>query len=310
MLLRDSVYDGIYGLCIGDAIGVPAEFKSREELKKSPVTDMCGYGTHYQKPGTWSDDTSLTLCLLDSLSKGIDYVDIMEKFRSWAELGEYTPYGKVFDIGMATDEAIDNYIREVPVLQCGGRGEYNNGNGSLMRILPLAFYLKAKGISYGQAMEITADISSLTHAHMRSKLACCIYVTIALSLLEGKGVLDGIREAQDYCMVKDSHEASFFKRIFSPDFPKLKEKEINSSGYVVDTLEAALWCVLTTKDYHDCVLKAVNLGDDTDTTAAVSGGLAGIIYTRANINPLWIEKIAHRNLIDAICGRFIQANCP
>ena len=313
-MLQESVFDGMYGLCIGDAVGVPAEFISRSELAEHPIIDMTGYGTHYQRPGTWSDDSSLALCTLDSLAGGIDYLDMMDRFRSWVELGMYTPYGKVFDIGLATDQAIDQYIRDVPVLQCGGTDEYNNGNGSLMRILPLAFYFKAKQISYGQAMEITADVSSLTHAHLRSKMACQIYITIALHLLEGQslehGIKEGLAEAKDFCTQRSLVEASHFQRIFRDDFASTPVDEINSTGYVVDTLEAAIWCLLNTKSYKECILKAVNLGDDTDTTASVAGGLAGIVYTRARMPENWIQDLARKDMIDEICARFVKQNFP
>lgn len=308
----ESVYDGMYGLCIGDAVGVPAEFKTREEMDERPIDDMTGWGTHYQRPGTWSDDSSLSLCLLDSLAGGIDYLDIMEKFRSWDELGEYTPYGKVFDIGMSTDAALDRYIREIPVLQCGGKGEYDNGNGSLMRILPIAFYIRAKDVSYGQAMEITADISSLTHAHMRSRMACCLYVTIALHLLDGMPLRDaiasGLRRGGEFCREKDSREFRHYDRLMDPDFGKTKRKEINSSGYVVDTLEAAVWCLLNTTSFRDSILMAVNLGDDTDTTASVTGGLAGIAYTREKMDKSWIADLARKDFIDGLCEKFIRAH--
>lgn len=313
-MLQDSVYDGMYGLCIGDAVGVPAEFMSREELAEHPIIDMTGYGTHYQKPGTWSDDSSLSLATLDSLSGGIDYLDMMDRFRSWAELGMYTPYGKVFDIGMATDQAIDQYIRDVPVLQCGGTDEYNNGNGSLMRILPLAFYFKAKNVTYGQAMEITADVSSLTHGHMRSKMACQIYVTIAMCLLDGMslehGIQEGLAKAKRFCDSKDLYECNHFQRIFQPDFKHTSREAISSSGYVVDTLTAALWCLLNTTNYKDCILTAVNLGDDTDTTASVAGGLAGIVYTRSGMPSSWIDDLARKDMIDEICARFVKQHIP
>lgn len=306
----DTVYDGIYGLAIGDAVGVPAEFKSRKELFQNPVTDMTGYGTHYQKPGTWSDDTSLSLCLLDSLSSGLNYLDVMDKFRSWEELGMYTPYGKLFDIGMTTDEAIDRYIRDIPVLQCGGTDEYNNGNGSLMRILPLAFFIQTKRISYGQAMEITSDISSLTHAHQRSKMACCIYITIALELMDGKSLPhaldDGLGKSRPF--LEGKQEYGRFHRLFSQSFKTTPEKEINSSGYVIDTLEAAIWCLYNTDSYKECILKAVNLGDDTDTTASVAGGLAGLAYRRSGMPEHWIKGLANRQLIDSVCEKFTMAN--
>jgi len=128
----NSVINGIMGLCVGDALGVPVEFKKRDELKRKPVENMLGYGTHNQPAGTWSDDTSMSLCLLDSLSQGLDYQDIMRKFLEWYDEGAYTPYGEVFDIGGTTREALERFVKGTPPLNCGGSSERDNGNGGIL----------------------------------------------------------------------------------------------------------------------------------------------------------------------------------
>ena len=201
--LKNKILGGIFGLAVADAMGVPVEFNSRESLRHNPVTDMRGYGTYNQPPGTWSDDTSMTLCLLDSLAnKGFDarweldenfaepdYADIMQRFLSWLDKGKYTPHGKVFDVGNATRKALQRYKSGIEPLKCGGTSEQDNGNGSLMRILPLAFYLHAD-----RDDEVFFDsihhVSSLTHAHKRCQIACGVYLLIAETLL-GESDLHG-----------------------------------------------------------------------------------------------------------------------
>lgn len=293
---------GIIGLCVADALGVPVEFESRESLQRNPVVDMRGYGTHNQPAGTWSDDTSMTLCLLDSLANGLDYADIMRKFLSWKEKAEYTAHGDVFDIGTTISEALSRFANGIEPLKCGGDSEYDNGNGSLMRILPIAFYFDSGHFCY----EIIHNISALTHAHNRSKIACGIYISVAESLMNApdikNGIYDGVNKAKAYYESKKEYadELKHYRRIFSDEFINLPEDEIKSGGYVVDTLEAALWCLLNTDSYETCVLKAVNLGDDTDTVAAVAGGLAGIYYGLDAIPSKWIEQIARIDYLKEI----------
>jgi ADP-ribosylglycohydrolase len=310
-MMKDKIYGGILGLCVADALGVPVEFESRESLAKNPVAGMRGYGTYNQPPGTWSDDTSLTLCLLDSLTSGLDYTDIMRKFVSWLNKGEYTPHGKVFDIGIATSEALRRFGAGTEPLMCGGASEYDNGNGSLMRILPLIFYLRSMS-RYAAEDEFFGcihDVSSLTHAHRRSRIACGIYLSAAEELLNGKRNPEtGIAKAEKYYSDKAEYagELNHFQRIFGKGFKDLPVRAIKSSGYVVDTLEAALWCLLNTDDYEGCVLKAVNLGGDTDTVGAVAGGLAGTLYGVQSIPEKWLNQIAGLEYIKKLCGDFCQ----
>ena len=312
--MRNHVLSGIMGLTVADALGVPVEFMDRESLQEDPVVNMRAYGTYNQPAGTWSDDTSMTLCLLDSLSKGLDYDDIMNNFIKWFSHGDYSPFGEAFDIGITTRRALMDFERGKRPLECGGKSEGDNGNGSLMRILPILFYLQSVYGNDFQAVEQTFNIihnvSSLTHAHKRSQLACGMYISVASMLSLDLGLKDavdlGINKAMEYYRKQDDFrdELVYFKRLEEKDFANLPLEEIKSGGYVVDTLEAAIWCLLNAKDYKECVLKAVNLGRDTDTVAAVAGGLAGLKYSYETIPEEWRAKIIKRDYIEDLCEKF------
>jgi len=320
--LEDKILGGILGLAVADAIGVPVEFNSRESLRRNPVTDMRGYGTYNQPPGTWSDDTSLTLCLLDSLTnKKIDYADMMQRFLSWMDKGEYTAHGDVFDVGIATRRALQRFRNGTAPLGCGGTSEYDNGNGSLMRILPLVFYLRIFYKMDKKSIGIIHKVSSLTHAHKRSFIACGIFCWITSFIFDAsydnemtlkQAIDEGLAFADNYGYDENKEyakELKHYKRLFRDDFASLPETEIKSSGYVVDTLEAALWCLLNTDNYKDCVLKAVNLGEDTDTVAAVAGGLAGMFYGIDGIPKEWLYQLARLDYIEGLCEKFYQSLC-
>ncbi len=293
----------IFGHAVGDALGVPVEFVSREELEGAPVSDMEGYGTYPYPEGCWSDDTSMTLAALDSLKDGkIDYREIMENFIKWLMEDKYTPTGETFDAGMTCIKAIEKYAEE-KTLQCGCTGERSNGNGSLMRILPFILYCEYNNYQ-GDWLELIHTASALTHAHLRSKIGCGIYAFVLRELLkkpEINSVYIGLEKA--YQQYSGESEIEYYKRIFDKDFKKLKREEIKSSGYIVDTLEASIWCLLNSKSYKDCVLEAVNLGDDTDTVGAVTGGLAGALYGYDEIPYIWINVLKQKELIEDLCKK-------
>lgn len=290
----DKIYSAIMGLVVGDALGVPYEFRKRDTFR---AEGMVGFGTHMQPPGTWSDDSSMTLATMSSIHalERICPADIMTSFAQWLLAGAYTPYGEVFDVGNATHKAIARYLIGTPADECGCTGEHENGNGALMRILPLAFL--------PHSINDIHDVAGLTHAHDISKNACEIYLAVAAGLIAGDKKRTAILEATtEFCICEE------FERLTHLD--KLERDEIRSSGYVVDTLEAALWCLLKTDNYRDCVLTAVNLGDDTDTVAAVAGGLAGILYGvggEKGIPEDWIEQIARHDKIKELCEAFADA---
>ncbi|WIH82042.1 ADP-ribosylglycohydrolase family protein [Brachyspira pilosicoli] len=313
MSLENKLKSAILGLAVGDALGVPYEFISRDIIKKNPCKDMIGYGTHNKKAGTWSDDTSLTLCLLDNLNnKNINYNDIMNSFVLWYDNGKYTADGHIFDIGITTSDAINNYKSGKNPIKCGLSDEYSNGNGSLMRILPIAFYIKkyfnSQLFENSEVINIIYNVSSLTHSHKRSLIACIIYTAIALNLINDMNIEESINKAlkDSFDYYKNEKELNNYKRIFDSDFKKINDVKIESSGYVVHTLEASIWILLNTSNYEDAVLKSVNFGDDTDTTAAVTGGLAGLYYGIDNIPSKWIDILVNKELIINICNKFFD----
>jgi len=301
------IQSALFGVAVGDALGVPVEFKSRETISKNPVTDMIGYGTYNLPPGTWSDDSSMTFCLAEALTQDFDLNTIGQNFVKWCYENYWTPYGDVFDIGIATSDAIFRLARGAKPELAGGFNEFDNGNGSLMRILPLLFYIHDKPIH--ERFELTKQVSSITHGHIRSVIACFYYLEFALQILEGKEKFEIYNNLQNEVSVHlnslqiDPEEIAVFDRLLHADIRQLKEDDIESSGYVLHTLEASIWCLLTTDSYPNAVLKAVNLGRDTDTTAAITGGLAGLYYGINNIPEKWLQQLARYEEIDDLAGR-------
>lgn len=300
----------LLGLATGDALGVPVEFESRNSLKAEPVTSMRSYGSWYQPAGTWSDDTSLTIAAMESIARcgKINYQDIMENFLRWYEHDDFTATGERFDIGNTTRSAIVRFSRRLlPPTKCGSTEENSNGNGSLMRILPATIYLYAThGKIGGDELKIIHEFSSLTHGHIISCMACGIYSLIAAQILNGKTIAEafsiGMNEAETFYGADENFNK--FSKLFDENFAALPEDKISAAGYVVCTLEAALWCLLNTGDYKSLALKAVNLGKDTDTTAAVAGGLAGIIYGVESIPAEWLDALKRRDYLEKICADF------
>ncbi len=293
-----KVKDGIIGLIVGDALGVPVEFSGKYERSIDPVMDMREYGTHQQPKGTWSDDSSMTIATMASIvnTNKIDYDDIMDEFINWCRHDKYTNSSDGrFDIGNTTRRALSKYYNGESALKSGGIRDRDNGNGSLMRILPLAYI---KHIDFN-TIEL---VSSLTHAHKISRIACVLYVEIAKSMLENdfeiqKHVELACDKIKNY--YKDVPELNNFKKILSNDLD-----DVRGRTYVVGSLECVIHCLLTTNNYKDAVLKAVNFGDDTDTTAAICGGLAGIYYGYDSIPIEWINTINKIDEVESLCEKY------
>lgn len=252
----------VYGAAVGDALGVPYEFKPRDTFVCS---DMTGHGTYDMPAGTWSDDTSMTIATCESIlwNEGIDAADILNNFREWMYKGAFTPTGYAFDKGNTTREAVQS-----------GHGltdEWSKGNGSLMRISPLA--------ATDCTDEQIREVSAITHA---TDLCCELCVSFVN-------------------MLRDVHNAPERSKMIVGEYLPISSRtrtEIASSGYVQDTYEAAIWCFLTTGSYQECVLKAVNLGSDTDTTACVAGALAVSCYGIDSIPERWVQLLRMPHVIE------------
>lgn len=304
---KKDVYGGVIGHAVGDALGVPVEFVNRITLDRNPVDRMTGYGTHHMPPGTWSDDTSMSIALMQSIidCSGIDYDDIMRKFLEWSQYSRFTATGETFDIGGTCAISISNYIGGTDPLDCGETGERSNGNGSLMRILPIAYACYGRSLKDEKKYQLVSDVSSLTHAHEISILGCYIYVNFVCHLLAGDKPIEAYNKTckDDYSRFSEEVRAAYL-RILAGEMTKLDKDDISSKGYAISTLEAALWCLLTTKSYKDAVLKAVNLGGDTDTIGAVTGSMAGIFYGYNAIPKEWLNELKKHEYLLRLCNGF------
>ena len=307
--------NGIMGVVVGDALGCPVQFESREEVTRHPVTGMRGYGTFNLPEGSWTDDSSLTIALLESIRRvgEIDLDDIMGNFMKWLYDGEFTPYGESYDIGRGTMQAINRYKKNRKAKKCGGDEEWNNGNGSLMRIMPACLYcsvMESSGMySDRDAIDVIHSVGGLTHAHIRSNIACGLYFFMAKYILfrEGslqeriqEGLTQGFAFYESY--LADKENLHYYDRLKDLEaFKSLPADKIKSTGYVVDALEAAVWSLITTDSFDQALLKAVNLGDDTDTVGAIAGGLAGLYYGYDSIPEDWLSAIKRREWIEGMC---------
>lgn len=304
---------GIIGHAVGDALGVSVEFRSRDFLDAHPVTGMQGYGTHHQPPGTWSDDTSLSLCLADSLCGGYDLADQARRFIAWMDEDLWTAHGEVFDIGGTTAEAIGRLSELLgeggDVRLAGPRGQYNNGNGSLMRLLPLAMYDAA--LPPADRINRAMDASCLTHGHPRSQIACAFYAELVAWLMRGAPMDHALAKTQalftTFIEAEFPDERIAFSRTLDPHLAEYDREDISGSGYVVHCLDASIWCNLNANTYAQAVLAAVNLGEDTDTTGAVTGGLAGLRFGLGGIPDHWRYQLARHDDIEALGDSFASA---
>lgn len=315
----DKIKSVLFGVAVGDAVGVPYEFSSREQMKRNPATDMVGYGTHQQPPGTWSDDSSLTFCLAEALASHGYYLPFIAfNFHMWKENAWWTARNKVFDIGVTTSNAIARLeeIMEIPdtndihyelEMLKNSEDEFENGNGSLMRIIPLLFYIH--GMTARQQFDITWAVSALTHRHIRAAMSCFIYLKLAEKLLYGQNkdvaYTNMRKEISDFWKEIEfpEDEQRHFNNIIQNDINNLKEENLKSGGYVIEVLESSIWFFLKKDNYRDIILSIINIGHDTDTSAAIAGGLAGLHYGIDGIPEGWLSQIARKDDIENLAER-------
>lgn len=308
MQSRNYAKDMLLGVTVADALWGPDEFVYKSRMHESPVTDLREFENHHQSKGTWSEDSSLTFCTAESLLKGYNLLDMAHRFVRWNDQAEWTPYGTPNYKRFKTLESIKKLknileterIEELSKL----RSEYDNndiGTGAVMRILPLICYIKDKPIK--EQFEIIWDVSALTEYHFRSGIACLIYLKFAEYLIDGNTKEYSFRKMQkditSFLKLKKTsdREQYLFSEILRTDLSSLPEKKFSWSNfsYLTDNLEACLWCVMNNETYSDTVLSAVNLGGCS--TAASTGGLAGLIYSFEHIPSAWIDTIAQKESI-------------
>ena len=311
---RNIWIDGMMGVIVGDALGCPVQFMRREEIAgrpAGPVRGMESGGVYHMPEGTWTDDSSMALAALANIRElgEVDLEDIMTRFVAWYEEGEYTSFGEAFDMGSTCSMAIEKFEREHDPMTCGGSSEYSNGNGSLMRIMPACLYAYDRGLTDDEAVKVVNDIGGLTHNHPRAKMACGLYFFCVREILDGDGLLNerlqrGLNKGFAFYEndIANRSELSYYGRLRDlKAFRDVPEAEIRSTGYVVDSLEAAVWSLVRTDSFMDSLLTAVNLGDDSDTVGAIAGGLAALFYGYDGIPEDWLAVIKRREWIEEMC---------
>lgn len=297
----------IIGHAVGDAMGFPTEFSKREELLKNPVIEMIDSPDVGQPAGSWSDDTAMEIATIDSFiqKKYFDYKDIMDKWVKWISKSEYTPTGVAFDIGRTCLKAIKKYCNGTAPLQCGSTSINENGNGSLMRILPVALYAYLKNLDDISIRKLTNEVSSLTHAHEVSRLGCYIYVQFIICLLKGYTKEEAYKHIQylDYSAY-DMHSLKLYKRILDEQIEVQRLDQIKSTGYIVDTLESAMWIFMNAEHYKEAIIASTNIGGDTDTIGAIVGSMAGIYYGFESIPSNWLDKLQRKEYLMELADKF------
>lgn len=303
-----KVLDCVIGHAVGDAMGVPTEFCAREKLLKNPVTDMIGFGSHPVPKGSWSDDTSMSIATMDAFINNngeVNLKDIMMNFYYWVKEGKFTPFDEVFDAGRTCVQAVVNFSYSLDEKTCGLKDINSNGNGSLMRMYPIALYAFYKGLLEEEVINLVNQVSSLTHAHEISRLGCYIYTRYMMFLLSGLTKEEAYKKIRmiDYSSYSDE-AIKVYNRILDNNIINLKIDDIKSSGYIVDTLEASLWILLNSKDYKEAIIASTNIGNDTDTIGAVTGSMAGVIYGIDSIPSKWVDTLIQKDYLYKIADDF------
>lgn len=308
-----KIVDSIIGHAIGDAMGMPTEFYQRKNLLKNPITEMIGSEKTQQQAGSWTDDTSMEIATIDSFIQNneFNYSDIMTKWCDWLNKGEYTPNGDCFDVGRTCLRACRNFTTGIEPVKCGLDSINSNGNGSMMRILPVALYSYYKKLSDEEMRKLSDDISSLTHRHDVSKLGCYMYNKFIINLLSGMTKEEAYKYMQkdDYSMYSKESILTY-NRLLNSDISKRNINDISSSGYIVDTWKCVLWIILNAKSYKDVIIASTNIGNDTDTIGAIAGSMAGIIYGYESIPKLWLNKLVKKDYLMDLALKFDNLIVP
>jgi ADP-ribosyl-[dinitrogen reductase] hydrolase len=288
----------LLGLAVGDAVGTALEFARPGSFR--PITDMTGGGPFDLEPGQWTDDTSMALCLAESLldKQGFDAIDQLERYVRWWHNGYLSSTGQCFDIGNTTREALDLFTRTRNPF-CGSTDPARAGNGSIMRLAPIPMFFARDP---ARAIQMAADSSRTTHGAQAAVDACRYFAALIVGALCGAGRHELVSD--HYCPIAgywDAHPLMVeIDEIASGYFRRKDPPEIQGSGFAVRSLEAALWAFYRSESFREGCLLAANLGDDADTTAAVYGQLAGAFYGEPGIPGSWLEKLAVRQKIAAL----------
>ena len=316
---QDYVRDALLGAAVGDAFGVPYEFLPRSAISKLEINDMIGKDTNPPfksrwsemiPSGSYSDDTSMIVATMDSMvrNQAIDYEHIMHNYLLWWEKGKYSSLPYPFGLGAIIGDSLERYQIGFNPTECGGKDFMDNGNGSLMRILPFSLYCINKDLTDEETLDVITKGSSLTHGHEISIMACFMYTIFLRELIRtrNKNLAFGKMIGFEYDKYFSKETVELYKRINDPNF-RLKIDDIKESGYVVDTLETVMYAIMNSNNYRDTIENCVRIGYDTDTSACIAGSLAGVLYGANTIPKEWLDKLRKRDYLESLSMGFKNA---
>jgi ADP-ribosylglycohydrolase len=301
----------LIGLAVGDALGAAVEFKSPGSFK--PVTDYRNGGPHGLYAGAWTDDTSMALALADSIAVGWDLNDQADRYVQWWQTGKYSVNGRCFDIGITTRTALGNFVASKNALTSGDRSDRASGNGSIMRLAPVPIRF---GHLYADQLDelsrLAEESSWPTHASEQCVSACRYLATVLAALIHGKDRDDVL--SPDWKPLKQLNDIKplhpLIHEIAQGSFRRKQPPAIQGSGWVVKSLEASLWAFHETSSFDEAVLRAVNLGDDADTTGAICGQLAGAYWGESGISESLRTGLARMDMLDKALAGILSNQGP
>ena len=310
--------NALLGFAVGDAYGVPYEFLTREQISHLTLGDMVGcesdaplsYWGSRIPAGAWSDDTSMIVASMDSVvRKGhFDSDDIMKSFINWWYHGQYTSLSYPFGLGGTVAHALDHYQSGYAADQCGMDSFYDNGNGSLMRILPYSLYCIFNDFDFKKTCEVISKGSSLTHAHEISQMCCVIYTELLRRIINGYDIHQALVEAmkcpynQYFSIETNQHLMTACENINGLTMDELADE----NGYVVETLKGVIYSLLHSHNYEEAIKIAVTIGYDTDTVAGITGAVAGVIYGASSIPEQWLNTLKRKEYLEKLADDFVK----
>ncbi len=305
-LFSQKVADGFIGLCVGEALGLPVDCRSRKYLELNPVTDFEGFGTYNLPPGTWSDGSSLTFCTAEAFIPGYNLERLVEKFILWRDTAYWTPNGEIVGKWNNNTDFVQSLKKRVSGSFLKAPTTDPPNNFSLLWILPLAYI--TYGLSLQKRTKIIREVINFIDGNPASIVGAVFHNELAVRLLEGKKIKEAVVETQEAIgtMFAQTHEVDLFASVLSGKIISRTAEELRASNNLIDTLTSAVWVLLQGTNYRETLLAAVNLGEDTDSLGAVAGGLAGIAFGYDSIPEEWKAQIARKDDIEDLISRFMK----
>lgn len=304
--LNNMIYDGIYGFAIGDALGVPIKNINRSGLRLCPIADMHGYGYYGVPTGTWSENTSLMLSIVDSIGEtdDINYDDIMLKMLNWNKYNNFKSRIEIFKLSDANKIALSNFKNGVLPVSCGSN--ISSDCSCLSRMVPLIYYLHSRDYIFDEEVSIVNDVCSMSHLNEVNMLGCMIFCDYTSQLLNGIDKFEALKiiRSREYNKYYSDNCISLYNRILNDDFISLYSSKIKSGDDIIETLEAGLWSFLNGKNFDDCLINAINLGNNTNTIGAITGLWSGIAFGNQQIPERWYNKLKGKEILNDLCIKF------